>query len=441
MPSMFQFKYRFHPVGQGIFASGTVADIDSPIPFHWVFDCGSVSRATTLTPIVRRYRDLVLDGYLDLLCISHFDNDHVNGLGDLLPGLHVGTVVLPYCSNLERLIVGARNPSNEAGYLQFLGNPVAFLLERAASIQQIIIVGGPSGDQPPLDLPDRPPNIDGPAEPPPRPEGWIFKVLEGPQDASERVCDAKTLAAAQTRRTAICHAPSSFQGFAVPTTRAANWEFLFFHKPINPVSIEAIKQQVARVLQSLKQTNPDIDVTGILSDESVQKRIKSAYVAGLKAAGRIGESINTTSLCVYSGPELDRLTGSEVLPPWPGTLVGAPSGNQCHFNFFPDHCSVLYTGDANLKLPENRAELLEFLSQPRWDHVCVLQIPHHGSRENWQVGSADEFAHLYSVFCADETHKGYKHPSREVVLDLIHRGPVIANKHIGWSWHGRAYFR
>lgn len=437
MPTVFQFKYSFHPAGQGTFASGIVADADSPIPFHWVFDCGAVSRATTLTPVVTRYRDLVLDGYLDLLCI-HFDKDHVNGLGDLLPGLHVGTVVLPYCSNLERLIVSAKSPSDDPEYHQFLGNPVAFLLERAASIQQIIIVGGPSDDQPPLNLSDRLPNINGPSEPQPRRENWMFKPSDGLEKASDQVCSAETLVAAQTCGTAIYHARSSFKGFAIPTTSAANWEFLFFHKPI---SIEAIKLQVARVLRSVKRKAPNIDVTGILSDDAVQKQIKNAYLAGLKAAGRTGEDINTTSLCVYSGPELDRLTGSEILPPWPSTLIGAPSGNQCGFNFYPDHCSVLYTGDANLKVPQNRADLRAFLSRPRWDHVCVLQVPHHGSRENWQIGSADEFAHFYSVFCADETHEGYKHPSREVIIDLLHRGPVLANKHIGWTWHGRAYFR
>lgn len=440
MPAMFQFKYRFHPAGQGIFASGTVADVDLRIPFHWVFDCGSVTRAETLTPIVQRYRDFVIDGHLDLLCISHFDQDHVNGVGDLLPGLHIGTVVLPYCSNLERLILGSRSPSSDPDFHQFLGNPVAFLLERAASIQQIIIVGGPSDDQPPLDLPDRPPNIDGPAEPPRR-EGWMFKPLERPEEASERICDTATLLAAQTRGTAVYHAPTSFYGLAVSPIRVANWEFSFFHKPINPVSIQAIKLQVADVLRSIKRKDPDIDLTGILSDEAIQKRIRNAYEVGLKAAGRTGESINTTSLCVYSGPVLDQLTGSKILSPWPDTLIGEPSGNYCCFDFFPDKCSVLYTGDANLKLPQNRTELRDFLSVPRWDHVCVLQVPHHGSRYNWEVGSASDFAHVYSVFCADETHKGYKHPSREVVLDLIHRDPVIANKHIGWSWHGRAYFR
>jgi hypothetical protein len=114
----------------------------------------------------------------------------------------------------------------------------------------------------------------------------------------------------------------------------------------------------------------------------------------------------------------------------------------------PLQSSLLYTGDADFSLPDNRQELRDFLSDPknaipvpiRWDQVAILQVPHHGSSFNWQVGTAIEFLHRWSVFCADETHRGYKHPHREVLLDLLHRGPLLANKHQGWNWHGTVHF-
>jgi beta-lactamase superfamily II metal-dependent hydrolase len=94
-----------------------------------------------------------------------------------------------------------------------------------------------------------------------------------------------------------------------------------------------------------------------------------------------------------------------------------------------------------LRLKKNRSELMQFLAEDRWRHVWVLQVPHHGSRNNWEIGAASEFTHGHSVFCADETHRGYQHPHREVVIDLIHRGPVLANKQIGWTFHGNACFK
>jgi len=440
MPTMFRFQYRFHPAGQGIFASGKVTEVDplSP-PFHWVFDCGSVSKAATLIPAVRRYKDLILGDFLDLLCISHFDADHVNGLGELLTGLHVGTVVLPYCSSLERLIVGSRTPSRDDDYFQFLGNPVAYLLERAVSIQRIIIVGGPE-DLPPLGPQDRPPNIDNPGEPPKR-ESWEFKPLDKPLElpakAAEAVCDAATLKAAAAGQTEVWPVPSSFPALVFPANRTANWEFLFYHKPIDPAAIAAIRQRVATVLQSILEFN----VTEILGNETHRKRIKNAYVTGLKNSGQTHEDINSTSLCVYSGPQLDHLNGSEITPPWPHPLIGAAQAPWLGHYGYPDICSVLYTGDTNLKPAVNRQDLRGFLTLPRWDQICILQVPHHGSRENWEVGSAQEFQHFYSVFCADENHRKYRHPSREVFLDLLLRGPILANKVHGWSWQGAAYFR
>lgn len=410
------------------------------LPFHWVFDCGSVSKAETLVPAVRRYKDLVVGDFLHLLCISHFDADHVNGLGELLKGLHLGTVVLPYCSSLERLIVGVRKPSRDDNYFEFLGNPVSYLLERSASIQRIIIVGGPD-DKSALDLPDRPPDSVDPTTQARRGDEWTIKPRVLPAKPSEFVCDAATLKAAAALLTEVWHEPSSFAADVVSATGNAYWEFLFYHKPIDSAAIDAIRQEVAKVLRTIRRVDPDIDVTKILGNEGRRKQIKNAYVTGLKSLRQLEEDINSTSLCVYSGPQLDELAGSEISPPWPHPVIGSPRVSWFGHHGYPDICSVLYTGDTDLKPAANRQDLRRFLTLPRWRHVWVLQVPHHGSRNNWEIGSAQEFPHMYSVFCADENHRKYKHPSREVLLDLLHRGPLLANKIIGWSLNGAAYFR
>ena len=436
----FQFQYRFHPVGQGIFASGSVSEANpSSAPFHWVFDCGAVSRAETLVPAVERYKDLVLDNYLDLLCISHFDKDHVNGLGDLLSGLRVGTVVLPYCSSLERLIIWARRRYIDNGYFQFLGNPVAFLLERADTIERIIIVGGPAPDDFSGGLPDRSPDLDGRSGGG-RDDGWRFNPFEWPKSVEEPICDAKTIGAAQSCQTQLLHCSTSFGGSAFPTTQAAYWEFLFYHKPIDPLATAEIRIRVGKIILKIRKEKPNIDVTGVLADERLRTKIKLAYARGLKATGQTDEDINSTSLCVYTGPQLDNLEGRDIAPPWPHSLIGGTSLYYWHPHPITRKCALLYTGDANFKRSTNRRELQDFLTPRRWNEVSILQVPHHGSRNNWEVGSSHEFAHSHSVFCADENHMKFKHPHREVLLDLMGHGPVLVNKHIGWSWLGQAYF-
>lgn len=43
-PFRFQFEYKFHPVGQGLFATGWLGhEPDSSPCFRWVYDCGTLS--------------------------------------------------------------------------------------------------------------------------------------------------------------------------------------------------------------------------------------------------------------------------------------------------------------------------------------------------------------------------------------------------------------
>lgn len=76
------------PVGQGGFAGERIGD------FVVVYDCGSLSS----TSMVEDYIDqasLYVD-HVDLLFISHFDNDHVNGLRYLLSQVQVKRAVVAW---------------------------------------------------------------------------------------------------------------------------------------------------------------------------------------------------------------------------------------------------------------------------------------------------------------------------------------------------------
>lgn len=440
MPAVFNFQYRFHSAGQGIFASGTIRELEGQVPFHWVVDCGSTARKSVLQPVVERYRDFVVNDHLDLLCISHFDKDHVNGLTDLLKGLHVETVVLPYYSPLERLLLGARSAPDDNEFREFLGNPVAFLLERAASIGQIIIVGGtPPEEDLGVTIPDRPPTVGGNAPPPDRPtypDGWRFKPESQHTGDASALVDGATLGLAKQLNTRIVFSPSPLRCLALPPTSSGYWEFLFFHKPIANSVLQSIRAGVARVVKLRGHRN----ITAALSSSTTRKRIKEQYVSAIGEDDDTTDDINSTSLCVYSGPELTHFVGGSISDPWPNALIGSSRATQYGPGMWFDNCSILYTGDANLSTSDSRNELHAFLTTSRRERIGVLQVPHHGSRNNWEAGASQEFHHHSSVFCVDEHHVKFKHPHREVVLDLMHHGPVLANKSLGWNWRGRAYF-
>lgn len=438
MPPSISFQYRFHSAGQGLFASGTLTpraqDVQAS-PFHWVFDCGSMSPKDTLAPAVSRYRSLIVGDHLDLLCLSHFDNDHVNGLSELLDGLHVGTVVMPYYSRLERLVLGSTPRRNSDDYMAFLANPTAFLISRAASIGQIITIGGP-GENEDVDLPEGPPDTPIDPERPRRETSWSIKPVEAEVLKTNPALDSATQSLADRTGTTLFMAFGSFAALASSHQVSAQWEFLFFHKPIDEHVRKSLVGKVEEILSTTGSARRPPSLARALKSRTIRDRIKKAFVGTIEK----GDDINSTSLCVYTGPLLDAFEGAEMLPPWPDPLMTQTDAYSHWHHGCPETCSLLYTGDANLKPSENREELRDFITPGRWPNIAVLQVPHHGSIKNWEVGAASEFSHRYSIFCADETRKRPGHPSREVIADLLYRGPALANKTLSWTIAGSAHF-
>lgn len=88
----------FHPVGQGAFYSERIND------FNFVYDCGSSSNKVGREKVVRQSFDK--DDVIDLLAISHFDEDHIN----LIPILKntvkkIKAVIFPLMSSEQKAYV------------------------------------------------------------------------------------------------------------------------------------------------------------------------------------------------------------------------------------------------------------------------------------------------------------------------------------------------
>lgn len=134
---------------------------------HYVDDCGATKLYTRARDReIKRYRDQVRDGLIDLLFLSHMHADHVNGLPKLLSrhgrGPEVDTVVMPLVDDIERLIAvagsltfGATEPDDRF-YQAFAVDAVSALA--GFSPRQIILVrigqrGTPGDEAPDLDAP------------------------------------------------------------------------------------------------------------------------------------------------------------------------------------------------------------------------------------------------------------------------------------------------
>ena len=92
----------FVPVGQGCFAIEQIDD------FYVVFDCGTITKHnanTALDFLLNRIIEMLpSDACIRYIFVSHFDEDHINGLDYLLTKYMVKEVVLPLLSERQKIL-------------------------------------------------------------------------------------------------------------------------------------------------------------------------------------------------------------------------------------------------------------------------------------------------------------------------------------------------
>lgn len=121
----FNQEFSIHPVGQGLFYTGRFS-IDDRDRFNMVYDCGSIS-GNAGERCVDQFLDMLSPTEpIDLLVISHFDEDHVNKLERLLQALYknpttslleprkIKNLVLPFMNFQERLFLALRTASDSS---------------------------------------------------------------------------------------------------------------------------------------------------------------------------------------------------------------------------------------------------------------------------------------------------------------------------------------
>lgn len=144
----FNQEFTIHPVGQGLFYSGKITH-NLKVKFRMVFDCGSVtSRAGQEEVAIYRDHNFVNGKTLDLLVISHFDQDHVNHIGLLLAGgIKVKKLVMPFITFSERLFLIAKHLEINKGYkpdndffIRFTIDPLETLSENIGGDSEVFLI-------------------------------------------------------------------------------------------------------------------------------------------------------------------------------------------------------------------------------------------------------------------------------------------------------------
>jgi beta-lactamase superfamily II metal-dependent hydrolase len=436
--SNLKFEGVFHNVGQGLFYSGEIwrdnsKNIDSK-NFAFVYDCGSVwhngkTNLKYLKPAIKRYsNNLVSKRILHLLTISHLHADHINGIPHLLEEFErVKWVVIPYLTPFERLLVAIANINAPIWYFEFLSEPAEFLLKR--NVERVVYIH-PAGDNIPLEEKVYKNEEDSFVFP-------IDKELKDYQNGNGK----NHLSPFNDR---IYHKYSGtvklYDSYC--QINSAIWEFIFFNYKKN--IDKSLEVEFNKCIKGL--TIYYNDFKKIITNQSLLKKIReNCYKQLIKKGGLKDE--NNTSLILFHRP-LTYISRKSIHYEFIQLANACNSiSNKISLwetdNKLKDLCKkiknfltikgygTLLLGDINLNLKDFLRNLKNFLTEERLKSAGFILIPHHGSKENWNIEILNYIGKPSIWIASAGTYNTYGHPSFKIFRDLEQANniPVWCSEH------------
>ncbi|MCL3881033.1 MBL fold metallo-hydrolase [Marivita sp. GX14005] len=416
--------HRFFPVGQGLFATGSVefwpprrrprriVDTGGPSrpaplgPYRWVYDCGSSSGKRLVTNAIDDLKRDCRGEKIDLLTLSHFHNDHISGVVELLNVIGAKTVMLPWAPLWHRLLIGFEQGLRaEDPEMLFYVDPVQYFTQEAGDgFEQVLFVMPSNDDGPPFSpeptaAPEPPEEFDDPEKPSGPGEPVSYGDLEGAYgDLDHRI--------------RMLPPGNAIAIYGV-------WEFLPYNDPATkPDDTFGFASKVDTYRGSLLNSSEN-------KRQSALDDLRKLYETNF---GR-GAAMNNVSLLLYGG----------AVGPWMGQRI---CNCDCVYRRLIGACgcwkehetrgAILLTGDGNLNAAEKWDSFESYLDARRARRVSVFQVAHHGARANWHDGLAALAAPTTSVF-SSEPSLSYGHPHAEVLRDFWTFGPIQVDQLSGFS--------
>lgn len=361
-----------HPVGQGGFYSETFKNGSEE--FNVVYDCGGNNKTSMIYYLDKYYPNNTKT--IDAVFISHFHDDHINGLEYLLNSFNVKYLFLPQLTQDEQLEVllynGLKNTTNSVNsFLNKLWASGDYYRET-----RIIWVEHSNGD-------DR---------------------------ASGEVIENEALDISKEVKVPIV---KSGAGLHI----CGKWLLIPYNPPIktdkNQGFYEFFKRQLSIDDFELEDISDIVKEKGILKC----KKVYSDY---------FGKNHNAYSMALFSG----------IAGGYPDCRYECSCHRYayCHClrqlgrNRRSFYCmpNCLYTGDFDVR---NQVEMPSFYDS-FWETIGSIQVPHHGSRN-------DYYPKLYQFaskgFVSVGERNRYHHPNVDTLIGIQGMGcnPVIVTESLG----------
>ncbi|WP_046759149.1 ComEC/Rec2 family competence protein [Kordia jejudonensis] len=389
-------KFKFHPIGQGCFYTGLIPYDDKE--FVMVYDCGSVSSGLYLEEAITTFDKEY--NHIDLLVVSHLDQDHFNGIQKLLStGISVDRIILPYLSLAERLALVATTKDTSEIFILFMMNPVVYLRTNNFEIKKISFIEGIQNDEENR-LNDNFQNDS------------YFKNINYDDNDNDPIQGFKEN---QELRRTVAEKDSRLLGTNVEflpyntilqletSTRERLWEFIFYYrKPKSLDDFERFQKAVSEYLKSM-----GIFTSYNLFDKRHLTALKKYYSKYLKI------SVNQSSICLYHG-------ATRKARSWfpDEEMLMKISTSKLKLIYAIPRTGTMLTGDQEFRF-ENYFELFYSYFRSKIENVSVFQVPHHGSKKNWVFHGNTLYDHKIDFYVINHGFGRKHHPHKSVVDNLI----------------------
>lgn len=392
--------FKFFNVGQGCFYGGIIKHETQQ--FVLVYDCGTDSARKYLDDSIIEFRKEFKQ--IDLLIVSHLDSDHVNGIKDLIKGIVVNNIILPYLPLIDRLALAASKNNVDQDYINFLNNPVSYLQSELFNIEDIYFMN-------PEDVSDNEGNASNePTKFNPSEIGEF--ILRGFNPDEEQ--KAKAILDDERLEDSLS---LKFISFNTTLSLAKNlWEFVFYYRKVSLKGMSDFQKEVDKYmkLNSLTKLHELFDIH--------LNSIKKLYTKELKL------SMNKTSICLYHGPLFNAHTKGVMngRTMWYGKWW-YPNKKRLH------KFGTLLTGDQELKqLKDFDPFINHYLNKLKG--IEVFQIPHHGSSANWNVMPNTLSNYDVGYYVINHGFGRKHHPNIKVVDNLKKniKRVVVFNNELGY---------
>lgn len=403
MRSRLGLRCSFWNVGQGLFSSGCILRENEAV-FHWVYDCGTLSGLDLIKSAISKYNNSVKKSDIDLLVLSHFDSDHINGVGELLKNRKVKYWVVPYYPKWQRLVIAAAlNIDASDEIFGFYNNPIEYLnryFDNELSDTEILLLPVQDNE---IELIDE----DNALSNENNDEMLIFTEDKKQPDEFSSIKSKFKLRWLNPRKALLKKIGNELFEFVL-----YNVSFYSLIKGMNAkIDIIQFKKCVSEIIQK-NSNDPVWELREFYKDvfgESYNKNIISQYLY-------VREITNDTAYNI-------------IYYPYPYPYLYPYSYYYYYRWYDKSKNAILYTGDASLNKDSLLTDLKKSLGPNRMTKISCLQVPHHGSKHSWHEGLAQKLSPNISVFSSDPRDpRGYSHPNIEVLTDFFLNTPILVNK-------------